>query len=180
MKRISTAIVAAGAALVLSATSAQAQLNFGAGAGLTLPLGDFGDVAKLGWHGLATIGYTPLASQVGFRGDFFYGQNNFDEDAVGTSGKTKIAGGIASITYTFSSAGSVKPYVIGGVGYFNMKAEADNGPSASDSKIGFGGGAGISFKAGSDANLFVEGRYINVDGDGFIPVTLGIRFYTGK
>lgn len=145
---------------------------------LTNPLGDFNDVAKLGWHGLATIGFAPAASPIGFRGDFFYGQNNIDKDAVGVGGKFKLAGGIASIVYSFSSAGNMKPYVLGGVGYFNLKGEPDTGPSASDSKVGFGGGLGVNFKAGSDANLFVEGRYINIDGDAFVPVTIGLRFFT--
>jgi len=180
MQRLSTALLAAGAALVFGATSAQAQsgLSFGAGGGLTLPLGDFGDVAKLGWHGLATVGYSPATGQIGFRGDFFYGQNSIDEDAVGVGGKFKLAGGLASIVYSFKSAGSMKPYVLGGVGYFNAKGEPDTGPSSSDNNIGFGGGVGANFKAGSDANLFVEGRYINVDGDAFVPITIGLRFFT--
>lgn len=180
MKRLSTALVAAGAALVLGATPAQAQsgLSFGAGGGLTLPLGDFGDVAKLGWHGLATVGYSPASGQIGFRGDFFYGQNSIDEDAVGVGGKFKIAAGIGSIVYSFQSGGSLRPYVLGSIGYFNSKGEPDTGPSSSSNDVGFGGGIGANFKAGSDANLFVEGRYLNVDGDGFIPVTIGLRFFT--
>jgi hypothetical protein len=180
MKRIVSVVVAAGAALVLSAASAQAQVSFGVGGGLTLPLGDFGDVAKTGWHGLANVGYD-LPSGLGLRGDFYYGQNNVD--ATGVDGKFKLAGGFGNVLYNFKTPGTVHPYVMGSVGFMNAKADLKSGGvSASDSetKIAFGGGGGIKFKVGSDANLFVEGRYITVNTSGsntnFIPITVGVSF----
>ncbi len=179
MKRLSTAIVAAGAALVLSASSAQAQsITLGVGGGATLPMGDFNDVAKLGWHGMANVGYG-LPSGLGFRGEFFYGQNTVD----GVDGKVKLSGAMASVTYDIQSAGGIKPYVLGGVGYHKVQIDITGGGSGDDSAISFGGGAGLKFKAGSDSNFFVEARYINISTEGgstaYIPVSAGISFGLG-
>ena len=177
MKRIASVAIAAAAVLALAATSAQAQVTIGVGGGVTIPTGDFGKATKTGWHGLANVGYE-MPSGLGVRGDFYYGQNSFD----GVSGKAKLAGGFGNLTYSFKSA-SVHPYVIGSIGFINAKGEASSGGlsvSSSETKIAFGGGAGIKFKAGSDSNIFIEGRYITVNtSDGntnFIPITVGVSF----
>jgi hypothetical protein len=175
MKRMAFA-----ASMVLAlgiAGQARAQsVTFGLAGGLTMPTGDFNTAAKLGWHGIGQVGYG-LPSGLGFRGDFFYGQNNLD----GVSGKTKLAGGLGNLTYDIKSPGGVKPYFIVGAGVFNVKVEVGSA-SASETKFAFGGGAGLKFKAGSDANFFVEGRYISVQtsgsSTGFIPITAGISFGT--
>lgn len=163
-------------ALTIGAGTAQAQsVNFGVGGGLTLPIGDFGDVAKTGWHGLGMIGYQ-LQSGLGLRGDFFYGQNNSDPSGA----KFKLAGGLGNVTYSFAKS-SITPYVLGSIGYFNFKVES-GGASASESKVAFGGGGGIRFKAGSDSQFFVESRYLTINTSGsnanFIPITVGITFGT--
>lgn len=179
MKRIGSVAIAAVAALALSTASAQAQVSVGVGGGVTIPLGDFGDVAKTGWHGLAVVGYD-MPSGLGVRGDFYYGQNKLD--ITGADAKAKLAGGFGNILYHFKSAG-VTPYVLGSIGFMNVKAEGSNGgvtASTSSTKIGFGGGAGLQFKAGTDSHIFVEGRYITINTEGgntnFIPITVGISF----
>jgi outer membrane protein with beta-barrel domain len=179
MKRIVSVVLAAGGALLLSAASAQAQVSVGVGGGVTIPTGTFGDFSKTGWHGVANVGYD-LPSGLGVRGDFFYGENKFDKGFVGADGKTKLAGGFGNLAYTFKSAGTIHPYVLGSVGFMNVKIAPDGGGSNSETKVAFGGGAGVKFKAGSDANIFVEGRYITVNTSGdnanFIPITLGVSF----
>lgn len=178
MKRIAFAASVVAVILALgTAGQAQAQsVTFGVGGGLTLPMGDFNTAAKLGWHGIGQIGYG-LPSGLGFRGDFFYGQNNLD----GVSGKAKLAGGLGNLTYDIKSPGGVKPYFIVGAGVFNVKVEVGSA-SASETKFAFGGGGGLKFKAGSDSHFFVEGRYISVQtsgsSTGFIPITAGISFGT--
>jgi hypothetical protein len=175
MKRSVTAALALGIALTLGAGKAQAQsVNFGVGGGLTIPLGDFGDAVKTGWHGLGMIGYQ-LSSGLGLRGDFYYGQNNADAG----SGKAKLAGGLGNVTYSFPGKSAITPYVIGGVGAFNAKFTPGG---SSETKFAFGLGGGIKFKAGSDSHFFVEGRYVSVNTDvsntNFIPITAGISFGT--
>jgi hypothetical protein len=175
MKRSVSAAVLFGVALTIGTGQARAQsVNFGVGGGLTIPIGDFGDVAKTGWHGLGIIGYQ-LQSGLGLRGDFYYGQNNSDPSGA----KFKLAGGLANVSYSFSGKSSITPYVIGSIGYFNFKADG-GGASSSESKVAFGGGGGIKFKAGSDSHFFVESRYLTINTSGsnanFIPITVGITF----
>lgn len=184
MKRTLAAVLALGGLLALGAVRAEAQsgLNFGLGGGVSLPTGDFADFSKsLGWQGTAIVGYQPAGS-LGARADFLYGQTKFDRDEAGLDGKTTLAGGLASLVYSIPSAGAVKPYLIGGAGVYNVKIDPDGLPSDDETKFAAGGGLGIKFKAGSDANFFVEGRFINVFTSGsdanFIPVTVGVTFAT--
>jgi len=182
MKRPIAKVFSAVAVLVLSATATAAQaqsVTVGIGGGLTIPTGDFKTATKTGWHGLGNIGYG-LSSGLGFRGDFYYGESKFKG---GVSGKAKLTGGLANVTYEFQNAGSVKPYVIGSAGVFNTKGSASSGGvsiSGSETKFTFGGGAGVKFKAAPKASVFLEGRYLSVQTSGsstnFIPVTLGVSF----
>jgi len=182
MKRILSVVAAASAALAISVTAANAQVAIGVGGGITIPIGDFGDAAKTGWHGLANVGYN-LPSGLGVRGDFYYGQHNVKGLPSGVSGKFKLAGGLGNVLYSFQSAGTVHPYILGSIGFMNVKGTASGGGasvSTSDTKITFGGGAGIKFKAGTDASIFVEGRYLTINTEGsnanFIPITVGVSF----
>ena len=176
MKRIATLVLAAGAALTLNATSAQAQAYFGVGAGASIPTGDLADGVGTGWHGVANIGYD-MPSGLGVRGDFFYGQHSFDnvDDA-----KLKLAGFWGNVTYGFKSAGSIKPYLIGTIGGTNSKVSGGGFESDGSTDLTYGAGAGIKFGKMSGASFYVEGRYLMVNGDGdnsnFIPVSAGVRF----
>jgi hypothetical protein len=174
MKRIVSVALAAGAALALTAAAAQAQVSIGVGGGLSIPTGTLKDGVKTGWNALANVGYD-LPSGLGVRGDFYYAQHKFKG---GSSGKFKFAGGFGNLLYNFKTPGTVHPYILGSVGFMNAKADVTGG--ASETKIAFGGGAGIKFKIGSDASLFAEGRYITVNTSGdnanFIPLTVGVSF----
>lgn len=177
MKRIATLVLAAGAALTINTTSAQAQAYFGVGAGLTVPTGDLADAVGTGWHAIANVGYD-MTSGLGVRGDFLYGQHTYDADS---DFKLKLAGFWGNVTYTIKSTASIKPYLIGTIGGTNSKTTGPSGfDSESSTDLTYGAGAGIKFKAGSDANFFVEGRYLIVNSDGdngkFIPISAGIRF----
>ena len=180
MNRVYSAVLALGVLVAVSAAPAAAQgpLSLGVGGGVTIPTGDFKDGVKTGWHGLANLGYEG-SSGIGLRGDFYYGENSGKG-----GGKFKLAGGLANVTYTFAGGkSSTRPYVIGGVGFFNGKSDVTVGAvtvSSSDTKFAWAAGAGIKFKAGSDSDIFVEGRYVSVSTDknktNFIPITLGVRF----
>jgi Outer membrane protein beta-barrel domain len=182
MNRVVSAILAVGVLAGVSAAPAACQggLSLGVGGGVTLPLGDFKDAAKTGWHGLANLGWEG-ASGIGLRGDFYYGENSVKDPA---SGKFKLAGGLGNVTYSFSAGkSSIRPYVIGGAGFFNGKADVKAGGvsfSTSSTKFAWAAGGGVKFKAGSDSDIFLEGRYVSVSTSGgktnFIPVTLGVRF----
>ncbi len=178
MKRILSVVAAASVALAISATAASAQVSVGVGGGLTVPTGDFKTVFKTGWNAMANVGYD-LPSGLGVRGDFYYGEHK-TKSGVTPSGKFKLAGGFGNLLYSFKTPGTVHPYIMGTIGFMNAKADAGSSGSASETKVAFGGGAGIKFKVGSDASLFAEGRYISVSTSGsktnFIPISVGVSF----
>jgi len=189
MKRLTCVLSGATLALLLGTAPAYAQgAEFSLGGGVGLPLGDFDDAAKLGWHGLAGVSFVPANSPVGFQIDGQYHQYNLDEDVIGGGDlKDRLIFGTANAVYRFSTAEGTRfrPYLIGGGGVYNLKTTGDDDLGGvidtdnSATKFGINAGAGFDVKAGN-AGLFIEGRFHNVFTEGsnttFIPITLGIRF----
>jgi opacity protein-like surface antigen len=168
----------------LGAAPAAAQgAKFSLGGGLTLPLGDFGDFASTGWHGLAGVSFMPANVPVGIQVDGMYQRLGVDDDlTLGDDVSNQIIQGTANAVYRFqvSEDTKIRPYIIGGVGLYNFKLTGDDVPDNFESETDFGinAGAGFDFEAGAVA-LFVEGRFHNVftegDNTNFIPVTVGVR-----
>lgn len=171
MKRLVTALLTV-VVLLGSVPSVQAQAKsafFFGGAGVTLPMGDYGDYAKTGWMASAGLGYN-LTSNVFIGAEGMYGSNKHS-DVVGD--KTDLVGGGGFIGYSFGKEGSkMMPYVIGGVGILNHKFKGANGFSESESKAMFHGGAGLFFPMGT-AGLYVEARYVKRGDTGFMPIMAG-------
>ncbi len=189
MKRLSQVLSGLALIAALGATPVVAQgAEFSLGGGLGLPLGDFDDVSKLGWHGLAGISFIPSGSPVGIQVDGQYHQYKLDEDVVVSDDlKSRLIFGTANAVYKFNSSEGTRfrPYLIGGGGVYNLKVTGDDDvggvidTEGSTTKFGINAGAGFDFKAGG-AGLFVEGRFHNVFTEGsnttFIPITVGVRF----
>jgi hypothetical protein len=162
---------------------AQSSVKFSLGGGLTLPLGDFGDLASTGWHGLAAVSFQPANFPVGFQVDGMFHRLGVDENfPLGDDVNNQIIQGTANAIYKFevSPDTKVRPYIIGGVGLYNNKLTGDDVPDdfGSETDFGINGGAGFDFQAGAVA-LFLEGRFHNVfsdpDNTNFIPITVGVR-----
>jgi opacity protein-like surface antigen len=174
MKRI---MALAGAALLLTVASAAAQTKaeISFGGGITMPTGDFGDVAKLGWHGLTTITVFPGTQPLALQGSGFYGQNKFDTG----SGKTKLFGALAELRLDLRTEAAFRPYVAFGGGLMNAKTSGTGGGTTSDTKAALDLGVGVGYIGASTVGFFVEARYVNVFDSGpdltFIPVTAGLR-----
>ena len=176
MKPVQLGILALALGLFASSElGAQAQptegIRFGVGGGLTMPIGTYGDFGKAGWHALGVlqfpIGQSPLHGRV----DAMYGQTSHD---VG-SGSTTLTGATGDLVYHIGDrAASVRPYILGGVGFYNVDAGG-----GSESKFAFGAGGGILFSIGT-MHAFLEGRYMSVQTSGnslsFLPITLGLLF----
>jgi hypothetical protein len=185
MRRVSVAgrpgrVVVAGAialALLAPVAAAQTPVEFGVGAGISIPSGTTSNGLKTGWHATGLVQFKPPASPVGFQVDASYHRLGWD----GGGGKDQIISGTANAVYTFSVAAETqfRPYLIGGGGLYNVKASADAGSSISETKFGINVGAGFNFKT-SGVGLFVEGRFHNVFVPGsdfhYIPITVGVRF----
>jgi hypothetical protein len=186
-KQVVFGVLALLAGSTLAGRAAQAQeataVEFGVGGGIDLPLGNFNDAAKMGFHGLGAVSFTPAAWPVGIQVDGNYAQ--FKDDTP-LDVKFQMIYGTANLVYKFKNAEGtrVQPYLIGGGGVYNFKVKGDDvadvpGVDNSVTKFGLNAGAGFDFKAGSAA-LFVEGRFHNIftEGDNttFVPITVGVRF----
>ena len=175
---------AVGLALALSAQAAQAQagLSLGLGAGAVVPSGDMADFHSTGWTGQASLRVKPAVSPLGFQFDASYGRLGIDSNVF--DGHTSMLAGTANAVYAFPSAAVARPYLIGGVGAYNMKASAEGAESVT--KFGANAGAGFDLKLGS-ASLYAEGRFHAIfsaldsgAGDAstayMIPLTVGLRW----
>ena len=179
MKRMVLAVLAVACLVGVGSLSAQ-NITFGVAGGLLMPMGDYNTVDKPGFIVGAGVRIPIGTAPVAVRIEGTYSQTSHD----GIDGKSKIMGGMASLVYAFQAGGSVTPYVLGGIGFYNLKVTV---PSASvdtsTSKIGFGGGAGLRFPMGS-ASLFVEARYMNIATSGgstaFVPIIAGVSFGGGS
>jgi hypothetical protein len=171
-----------GAPRVASAQGAE----FSLGAGATVPLSDFGDVAKTGYHGLVGISFAPSSFPLGIQIDGQY--HRLKQDASVGNRTNQIIMGTGNLIYKFKTSEDSKfrPYLIAGAGIYNFKLVSgdqvagpgvgNTGNTATD--FGLNGGAGFDIKAGG-VGFFAEGRFHDVFTDGpntkFIPITVGIR-----
>jgi hypothetical protein len=178
MKRTVMAVVVAGLLTVAGSALSAQSYRFGIGGGVLMPMGDYNTVDKPGWVAGADATYWLAGTAIGIRVEGSYSQTKHD----GVDGNTKIAGGMADVVYAFGgSASQVRPYVLAGIGYYNVKVDVTGFGSASESKVGFGGGAGFAFKMGTGGTrIFVEGKFTSVSTSGsslnFLPIRAGIRF----
>jgi outer membrane protein with beta-barrel domain len=171
-------VVALATARVVHAQGAE----FSLGGGVDLPLSNFDDAFKTGFHGLAGVSVIPSGWPVGIQVDGTYSQYSDDSPA---DIKEQLIYGTANIVYKFktSEESRFRPYLIGGGGVYNAKLKGDDVPTGfdnSETKFGINVGAGFDIKAGA-VGLFAEGRFhdvfiSDVPNLKFIPITVGIRF----
>jgi len=187
MRGLSKGIAALAVGMLLGAPALRAQgAEFSLGGGVGVPLGDFDDAAKTGWHGLAAVSFVPNGWPVGIQIDGQYQQYNLDDAAFpGFTGlKNRFLMGTGNLVFKFktSEESTFRPYIIGGGGVYNSKITGSDDPSdilpGGETKFGLNAGAGFDIKT-SGIGLFLEGRFHDVFTDGadtqFIPITLGIR-----
>ena len=185
MKRF-TMVLAAIALCVAAASPVMAQakagsLRYGVSAGLLMPMGTYSDGDKLGFVGGVGATYWLAGQPIGIRADLSYSQTSHDE-AVSVAGHTKIMGGMASVVYALNPASAPARILLNaGLGFYNVKVDATGFGSASESKIGFGGGAAVAFKLGTGSTrLIVASRFTSISTSGqsisMLPITVGLSF----
>ena len=196
---IAATLLSASAALAQGSAATPRPMSFGASAGLSMPLGEFGDVVKTGFNVGAHIAYRPATLPFGVRveGQFNRFAYDFDDNDLGIEGdgNIQIISGTANATIGVPVASSaVRPYVIGGVGVYNYRSSGtvdfggvSESGTESRTKFGLNGGAGVEFGLGSLA-AFIEARYHvildapdeeGLEGIGntkFVPISFGIKF----
>lgn len=183
-----------GAGALLIAATAQAQnadagrpFKLGGALGATLPLGDFGDGADLGFHFGGLIEYKPAALPATLRGEINYHRLGMKEgvfDEVGeVDGNWSMINFIGNALFPFGDpASTARPYAIAGLGIYRLKASGDiAGFDISDTqtKFGLNVGGGFTFNL-SGFETFIEARYHSVFTDesnaNFIPISFGFKF----
>ena len=190
-------VIGAGALLIAAQASAQGSnassgrpFKLGGSLGATIPLGDFGDNAELGFHVGGLIDYKPQSVPVTLRGEISYHRNGlkkgFFSDIPGAEdvdGNFSMIDFIGNAVIPFGDAESTaRPYVIGGLGVYRFKFSGDVAGfdvSSTDTNFGINIGAGFSFDL-SGFETFIEGRFHSVFSEGsntnLIPISFGFRF----
>ena len=172
-----------GLAVALLATPAQAQqFNIGIAGGATGPSGSVNNRQDLGYNGMvsvqAGIPLIPFKLRADVQYNSFGGSNfsnAFTQATAGTDARV-ISGSVNAVIGLLP--GPIKPYLIGGVGYYDTKFDGNS----SSRKMGYNYGAGVKL-----AKLFVEARMHTVQNSSFdvangrttakfIPVSVGFMF----
>jgi len=157
---------------------AQRSIHFGVAAGSSVPVGILDNAFGAGPTGLATISMGPPDAPMGLRLDYQYSGFKGKTSSGTTAGDMHINSATANLVVPFR-VGYVKPYVIGGLGYYPLRLP---GAAKRESDWGANGGAGISFGlpfAGTGA--FLEVRYHDINRSNtqsyhFVPITFGVLF----
>ena len=164
-------------------------VSFGIGGGLSVPVRATKDAFQNGFNGDAFVrldfGRLPLS----VRADVTYQSFDLQPLAVGTGtttgGTGTLLGGLGCAqVYVFS--GHVRPYLLAGLGAYNVKVEPGGAATvqSNDTRFAVDGGAGLLFTFGS-LSLYAEGRLDRVftekgllptDRLDVLPVSCGVIF----
>jgi opacity protein-like surface antigen len=168
-------ILFAGAHALAQGTSG---LHFGVEGGITNPQGDTKDFFDDGWHGGALVVWNFPVVPVGIRVDGSYHKL---DGANAAAGDAEVLAGTANVVLGFRAI-LLKPYFVGGVGYYRLDFSDASFPSSfrgKQNETGWNAGAGISISL-RKIDLIVEARYHSVDTEGdrfkFVPVSVGLVF----
>jgi Outer membrane protein beta-barrel domain len=179
VKRIPVLFVAA--LFVAAAASAQGSsgLHFGVEGGISNPQGDTKDFFDNGWHGGALVVWNFPVVPVGLRVDGSY--HKLDASDPAEAGDAEVLAGTANVVVGFRAI-VLKPYFVGGVGYYRLDFSDASFPSAfrgKSNETGWNAGAGISVSL-RGIDLMVEVRYHSVSTEGdrfkFVPISIGLVF----
>lgn len=177
-KRISLALAAVAAVAVFGSTSSAQSakaMSLGISGGAAIPVGDFADVYKTGYNGTVSLMFNSVGTPLGIRVDGMFNQFGDKDDLIVSRPDYRIIGGNVNLVYALPGAG-MRPYLIGGAGYYGQKPDVSGAKSVND--FGLNGGLGASF-ALSGFNTFIEARFHHIMSEvatQFVPVTFGISF----
>jgi opacity protein-like surface antigen len=163
-------------------------ITYGAGGGVSVPLGDAEDALNRGFAAQGFARFRLTDSHFAPRLDLAYQQFGLNSDFVGTGGTASVVSGTVNL-HLFLSGGTIRPYLIGGIGAFWVKFETDATPllpasSESSTRFGLTGGGGLSFRINPRTSIYGEIRLDNILNDEgpvdsdlqMVPFTFGITF----
>ena len=183
MKRVVSLFAAITMTLVVGASAAEAQspIRFWLAGGRSIPQSDLGDAFESGFHGQVMLGFGMMALPVKLRADLTYHSLGVEGDGgivFDDGDDLRVIGGALNAIVGMGGIG-VKPYLTGGVGFYNSKF----GDFDAENDFGLNGGVGLEFSL-TGMSTFLEVRYIKIfvdddEGDvsvGLVPITFGIMF----
>lgn len=132
--------------------------HFGVGGGVTFPMGDSSSGFGSSWQWLVVVDVARPQSPIGLRLDATYGVNSSNLQSYL---HTRLRGGSADFIYVFQNSARVQPYLLTGVGLYNIRLYTTGGGTGVDTsstKVSWNAGGGVRFGV-PGAKLFVEGRY---------------------
>ena len=155
--------------------SAQRHVSLAVSGGAVVPTGNFADAASAGWNGTAAFVLSHPAHPISLKLDASYSQFGF-EGPVPVGDDPTIISGTLNLGYRFPSAGrSLAPYLIAGLGAYNLGC--GGGTCDSETNFGWNAGLGSHFRLGP-LRPFLEGRLHSATGPGpnlyFAALTLGV------
>ena len=182
-------VVAVASVLTVSSTGlAQSgmanPITFGVVAGGSIPTGDFGDNVDTGWHAGGLLQWDSPTVPVGLRLDGVYHRFSA-KDA--TDAHLNIIAATLDLVWMFpmTQPSTVRPYLIGGGGYYHATCDGCGGTDNTRNKFGINGGVGISVPL-SGFSGFAEARFHHIftkdDVTGetntqMIPISVGIMIH---
>lgn len=185
---IAVLVVLASSPLAVSAQVGLAHrfVTVGVGGGMSVPVSDAGDAFKNGYNLQAFARLNVPKLPVIPRFDLDFSKFDLDDAQVGVPGTGQILAGLANLQISVLPLGPVRPYVIAGLGAYNLKTETEGvtPTSVTDTHFGINGGAGVTLHLGM-INGYIEGRIDNVFTEKgvidtkqvqVVPVTLGLTF----
>jgi Outer membrane protein beta-barrel domain len=178
MKKIWMGFAAAAVMLTGVELSAQSSksVSLGIAAGAAIPVSDFSDAYSTGYNGTVALGLSSVGSPLGLRFEGAYNKFIGRNDIGLNQPDSRIIAGTANLIYSLPGVG-IRPYLIGGGGYYSLKVDRPNAQSVN--KFGINGGIGAMFPL-SGFNTYLEARvhdvFTDVSSTIFVPVTFGILF----
>ena len=181
-------IGAAALASTLALSPLQGQANpiaFGIVAGASVPLGDFGDAVKMGWHAGALAQWNGAAFPLGIRGEVVYHSFGSEQGALEDVDFNIITATVNGVfMFPMTEPATVRPYIIGGGGLYRVGC-SDCGGLDSQNKGGINIGAGIQVPLSGFTSI-IEARWhmifdndSDIEGDSnttFVPISVGLLF----
>jgi len=156
------------------------------GAGGTVPTGDYGEYADMGWMLEAGVNYPINESGLYVFGEGMFGSNGHGGDHGIDGDKTNLLGLFGGVELNLAPDEDAGIFIFAQVGMLkhSYKSEEFSEYEDSESALAFGGGAGYAFPIGG-MNGWVLGRYLQGQFDGedgntaFFGVFAGVSFPFG-
>lgn len=162
---------------ILCAVPATAQIPvLSVAGGLAVPTSRFGRPLDVGFGFQASADFRPIPGPIAFRGDILW--SRFAVSNPGT-GSSNVVGGTFDVELDVPAPG-IAPYLIGGVGVYDVEVGSD---VSHHSRFGTGLnlGGGVRFPILPFLHAFVETRYHVVyaspfgGNTTFLPIMVGVR-----